>query len=123
MASTVVTIPQLTVTPGAPRTAGPVTIPTGLTFAKIAIDRNASGGLNSLTSASVLTLLIEISYDGGSTWGLLIQSTQEGGASTIGLTGPSTDIPDPTNPNRRARGTVTAVGPSGIGVSGNLTLS
>jgi len=58
----------LTTLPVGSRTLGPTTVPDADSQVSLSIDRTVAGGLASLTQASVLRMVAELSTDGGSTW-------------------------------------------------------
>lgn len=103
------------------RVIGPVNIPTGLTSVKIEIDRD-----NWTDPAIKLTLKIDISLDNGATWNnppadcvpFPVGLEAEGGVvldkngqlvHTSVVAGP---LPQPSNPDRKARANITVTGGS-----------
>lgn len=120
------TIPLTTLPTGA-RVFGPVSVADADTATVLTVDRTVTGGLNSLTAATTIEMLVEQSDDGGTTWFLLVDGTISGGAvpafrsagnaatSDVGVTfAPGT--------SRRARATMTVTaGP--VAVQGSLTTS
>jgi len=105
------------------RTLGPVTIPLGVTFVALEL-----AGAAMTNPALALTVTLDLSLDGGTTWASVSPSTptdpfpviatMEGGMLNkqgtfqdpyyLSVTG----IPAPTNANRRVRATVVIAGAS-----------
>lgn len=79
---TVITIPQRTLAVGS-HEFGPAAVPNGAAFVTISIDRTVTGGLNSLTSATTLTLDVFESLDGGTTWIMAGEALCVGGTFTM----------------------------------------
>lgn len=59
-------------------------VPDGFSFALLRVDRTAWSG--PVTASDVIKALIEISEDGGTTWGFLLSFTTRGGALYPGQT-------------------------------------
>lgn len=121
----------LTTLPVGSRTFGPATVPDTDTAVTLTIDRTVASGLNALTSASTLTMLAEMSSDGGVTWhavDITAPGTQTFWGTTGGLiptkTGnapaSSATWPLAAGTGRRVRATVTVGGPSSIAVTGSI---
>lgn len=77
MASTL-TIPLTTLNDGT-RHFGPAAVADTDVMAVLSLDRTVAGGLNSLTSATTLELMIDQSRDGGATWFPLVNAMITGG--------------------------------------------
>ena len=105
------------------RTFGPVAIP--LNLASVKIDFDVAAHLDPLVE---LRMAIEISFDSGGTWRDFFGFTRFGGIGheddgSVSLVAyRRTSIPQPTNPQRRLRGTFTLTGGS-LTTSGTLTVS
>src|SRR5262245_59195323 len=118
------TIPLTTLTVGA-HTFGPTTPPSADTSVVLSIDRAVTGGLNSLTTASGLAMLAEMSTDGGTTW-QAVDTDQSGTQTEWETVGGGTSAVSnggwPLFPgaSRRVRATVTVSGPSSIAVAGSI---
>src|SRR5262249_37292240 len=118
------TIPLTTLTVGA-HTFGPATAPDTDTSVTLSIDRTVTGGLNSLTTASGLAMLAEMSTDGGTTWHA-VDTDQAGTQTEWDTTGGGTSAVSsgrwPLFPgtSRRVRATVTISGPSSTAVAGSI---
>jgi hypothetical protein len=120
------TIPQVTL-PNGTRVFGPATAADGDSAVLLSLDRTLPGGLNSLTPAATLELLIEQSNDGGATWFELVDATMtggihgaaKGGGNAVTDTAGSSFAP---GTGRRVRATVTVAG-GPITVAGTLTTS
>ena len=122
--ATTIPIP-LTTLPVGSTTFGPVTV-SALTAITLTVDRTVAGGLNSLTSASVLTISFDDSHDNGVTWtnrgithsigGTILHN---GVARTSDTSGVSFDDAGAV----QVRAVVTVSGPSSIAVAGSLTTS
>src|SRR5512145_1320619 len=94
--------------PAGSNTAGPADIPQGLTRLRATFTReNWPAGTN------IVTVRIEISFDGGATWPEFAEASWNGGTRINRLGNTVTeemierDIKEPTNPNRMARGILT----------------
>src|SRR5215831_10902323 len=72
------TIPLTTLSNGA-HTFGPATVANADTETVLTVDRTVAGGLNSLTTAATLEILVEQSDDGGASWFELVDGTIFGG--------------------------------------------
>jgi len=72
------TIPQITLAVGS-RTFGPGNAADAEASITLTIDRTVTGGLNSLTGASVLDIAVDQSNDGGTTWHNLAGAEWTGG--------------------------------------------
>ena len=127
--ATTVTIPLTTLTVGA-HDFGPAAVPGSLTTSELVIDRTVPGGLNSLTAASVLSIQIMQSNDGGATWTLIVGADSPGGIMTWTDRGGTLHEMDESSVSdgflpgtgRRVKATITVSGPSSIAVAGTLTL-
>lgn len=120
---TTVPISQRTLTVGT-HEFGPAAVPNGAAFVDISIDRTVSGGLNSLTGTSQLTLDVFESLDGGTTWIMAGEALCIGGSFTMhgGLPVNSNDIGVMIYPGAtHAKASVTVAGTS-ITVAGTLTI-
>lgn len=95
--------------------------------ASVSIDRTLTGGLNSLTSASSLTVDVQWSADGGTTWNDAVSSPLPGGifqakgggqlnTDTLNVSGLSAVL-------NSARVVCTASGPSPIQAGGTATIT
>jgi len=120
------TIPLTTLNTGA-HTFGPATVADADKAAALTVDRTPAGGLNSLTAATSIDLLIEQSDDGGATWFLLVDGSIPGGAQPAfrgGGTATSDTIAVSFAPGagRRVRATMTVTG-GPVAVQGTLTTS
>src|SRR6516225_4516854 len=74
------TVPiPLTSLPDGQRLFGPVNIADGDTLAVLSIDRTITGGLNSLTPATMIAAAVEESADNGVTWFPLVEGIWSGG--------------------------------------------
>ena len=120
--ATTFTIPLTTLSVGS-QTFGPSAAGDSESVITITIDRTVPGGLNSLTSASILAVDVQESLDGGTTWQDLGGWTTPGGVITIkGVQASASSgtwrlIPGTA---RQVRATVTVSGPSSIVVSGSI---
>lgn len=127
----------LTTLPVGSRVFGPATIPDADTAVTLTVDRTVTGGLNSLTTASHLAVLAEMSTDGGVTWhatdtgspGTATAWTAEGGPLTridkvtglpVTVTASAGTWPLFPGTSRRLRATITVSGPSSIAVAGSI---
>lgn len=81
MSIVTVTIPQTTL-PVGPHVWPVATSNAPVSELALSIDRTVPGGLNSLPSTVRVTLLHEISTDGGTTWKFEAQTTVAGGPET-----------------------------------------
>lgn len=122
-----ITIPLTTFAVGA-TPFGPITLSQNVS-ASVVIDRTVAGGLNSLTSASVLNIEIDVSADGGTTWQTQVSTAPAGfvgGAipakgggnrtsENLGVTGLSAGT--------EARVLVTVTGPSSVAIAGSVTVN
>lgn len=86
---------------------GPITVPVGSTSVNIRISRTTG----SLTLAEVAQATLQISLDGGTTWGSSHSVGARGGdiqlkrnGSILGFTEAQFQLPQPSNVNRRIRG-------------------
>lgn len=127
MASTQFAIPATTVEVGQ-TTVGPVTAPSGSSLGTVILQRNTAGtgDLNSLTAASTLTMEMDYSPDGGTTWLEVSASTVVGGTFvTKGITAVQETlefgIGQPLD-GLQVRAIVTVTG-TPILISGSLTVS
>lgn len=124
----------LTTLPVGSRQFGPATIPDADTSVTFSIDRTVAGGLNSLTTASALTLKAEMSTDSGATWHAVDSAagtdtswgTNGGDISGIDRHGNPTGLVSSgtwslaPGTSRRLRATITVSGPSSIAVAGSI---
>lgn len=114
-----ITIPTTSLPPGTYPfpAAGGQSLPDGDSSATITIDRTVASGLNSVTSAVVVTMEVDQSNDGGTTWEMLAFTTCAGGSYTTKAGGTA----GPLNSNyvqmsfvpgtgRKVRGVVTVTG-------------
>ena len=130
MASQIV-LPQGTYPIGT-RTLGPATVPVGVSHVQLDLD-----GAAMLDPALHLTIQLDLSLDGGTTWAsaspgpatnpLPVTLTTEGGMTTrVGEPLPSyplaCHLPDPSNANRRVKAVVTIAG-TPLTTQGTLTLT
>jgi len=125
MASTL-TIPLISLPDGA-RVFGPANVADADRQTVLTVDRTPAGGLNSLTTATSVDLLVEQSDDGGTTWFLLVDGQIPGGAQPAfrgGGTAASDTIAVTFAPgtSRRVRATMTVTG-GPVAVQGSLTTS
>lgn len=90
------------------RSIGPASIPTNISWAKIALDVT-----NNISPAQGISIVIDISLDGGTSW-LPFVSMARGGASPNEYPEMSWrgGVPGEGNPNRRIRAQVTLTGSS-----------
>jgi hypothetical protein len=106
---------------------GPANVANPDTLAVTTLDRTVAGGLNSLTSATTLEILVEQSNDGGATWFLLTDGIITGGLQPAPKGGGNAtqafvDCEFEPGTSRRVRATFTVVnGP--VTVQGTLTVS
>ena len=123
---TTLTIP-LTTLPTGTRVIGPANVADADTRAILVLDRTVAGGLNALTAATTLGMLVEQSNDGGSTWFLVVNALITGGI--VGAPKGGGNATEATvwlnfepGTGRRTRATLTTVnGP--LVVQGSLTTS
>lgn len=125
--ATTVTIPLTTLAVG-PHTAGPSTVGSNLQSVTLTIDRTVAGGLNSLTSSSVLSISFDMSTDGGTTWQNIGVTNPIGGiinhhGGQLNTEVDSVQLGDVGAAGRKIRAVVTVQGPSSIAVAGSLTTS
>lgn len=121
---TVINIPLTSLSVGS-HDFGPSAVPNGAATVTLAIDRTVTGGLNSLTSSSVLNLTAYQSTDGGATWIGAVMATVPGGIFTMhgGLQVNTSDIGFSLLPSAtHAKANIAVSGPSSIAVSGSLTI-
>lgn len=121
--ATTFNIPLVTLPVGS-RQFGPATPADSEVSITLTVDRTVSGGLNSLTSGSVLGADVQESLDGGVTWQDLGAWTAPGGTITnrhgvvyAASSGTWNLIP---GTSRQLRATVTVSGPSSIAVAGTI---
>lgn len=120
---TTINIPTRTLAVGTTE-FGPAAIPNGAAFVTISIDRTVSGGLNSLTNATQLTLNVFESTDGGTMWVMTASTTCVGGVFTMhgGLPLNFNDVGAMIYPNAtHIKASVDVVGTS-VTVAGTLTV-
>jgi hypothetical protein len=119
---TTLTIP-LTTLPLGSRDFGPVTIADAEVKIVLTIDRTVTGGLNSLTPASVAAVDVSQSNDGGGTWQLNVGGTFPGGliptmkAGNLTVSALNVDLAPGTS--RRLKATLTVTG-TPVAVAGTL---
>jgi len=119
---TTITIPQTTLAIGA-HSFGPAAVPNGAAFVTIAIDRTVTGGLNSLTTSTTLTLDVFESLDGGATFILAGEALCVGGSFTEhGVPLNANDLGVMIYPGAtHAKASITIAGTS-VTVAGTLTI-
>jgi hypothetical protein len=106
---------------------GPETIVDSETKIVLTIDRTVTGGLNSLTAASVVAVDVSQSNDGGASWFLAVGGTFPGGVyvngkgATVVVSTLLVDVYPGTS--RQLKATVTVSGPVSVGVAGTLVTS
>lgn len=120
--ATTFNIPQVTL-PVGQRTFGPSTAADAEASITLTIDRTVAGGLNSLTTASILGADVQQSNDGGTTWIDLGGWTAEGG-TIVNAHGVTSTISAGTwqlrpGTGRQLRATVTVTATS-IAVAGTI---
>ena len=111
-----------TVSPGL-TTVGPLNVGNN-SSASIVTDRTIAGGLNSLTSASTVAVLLQTSPD-GTTWKDLCGATWVGGiyTSRVGqLNSDSIGTGDIDSAVTKVRILVTVAGPSSVVIAGTVTV-
>jgi hypothetical protein len=130
MASSTVVLPQGTYAIGT-RVLGPATVPLGLTSVELVLD-----GAAMTDPALQVTLVIDLSLDGGVTWNsphpdvdpFPIGATFVGGATNEHGGGPldfyrrGVDFPQPTNAARQIKATITIAG-TPLTTKGTLNLT
>lgn len=119
--ATTFTIPLITLPVGS-RTFGPSNAANSETSITLTVDRTVTGGLNSLTTASILGADVQQSNDGGTTWFDLGGWTAGGGVFTIrgAQVNSSVGIWDlQPGTSRQLRATVTVTGTS-IAIAGTI---
>lgn len=117
-------------------TINPTTFPVGLTTvgplnvgnntsARIVTDRTVAGGLNSLTSASTVAVMIQISPDNGTTWADLCGATWVGGIYTgrAGQLNSDSIGTGDADTATRVRVLMTVAGPSSVVIAGTVTVT
>jgi hypothetical protein len=117
----------LTTLPTGVRVFGPAVVADADVRTVLVIDRTPAGGLNALTAATTLEILVEQSNDGGTTWFLLTDAVITGGL--VGAPKGGGNATEATvwvsfepGTGRRTRATLTTVnGP--LVVQGSLTTS
>jgi hypothetical protein len=117
------TIPLVTLPVGS-QVFGPAHPANGEISLTLTIDRTVAGGLNSLTAASLLTVTVEQSNDGGATWLSLGAWGTDGGLYPMNRAGDPSVVSAGTWPlfagtSRQLRATVTVAGTS-IAVAGSI---
>jgi hypothetical protein len=122
------TIPLTTLPDGA-RIFGPAAVADADTRVALTVDRTPAGGLNSLTAATSIDLLVEQSNDGGATWFLIVDGSIPGGVQQAFRQPPGTPatsdqitVTFAPGTGRRARATMTVTG-GPVAVQGSLTTS
>jgi hypothetical protein len=115
------TIPLVTLQNGS-RTFGPAAIADADTRTSLTIDRTVTGGLNSLTAATTIEILIEQSNDGGQTWFEDVDATLFGGPWPSKPGTPSVSVTFDPGTSRQVRATLTVAG-GPVVVQGSLTTS
>lgn len=116
-------IPLVTL-PAGSQTFGPANAADSETSVTLTIDRTVSGGLNSLTASSVLSVDVQQSGDGGVTFQDLGGWTTSGGAVPAKGGGSATTSSGRWNlipgTSRQLQATVTVSGPSPVAVAGTI---
>lgn len=120
--ATTFTIP-LTTLPVGSQTFGPENAKNSEAQIVLTIDRTVAGGLNSLTTSSVLGADVQQSNDGGATWIDLGAWQAPGG--TITIKGTQVNASTGTwnlrpGTSRELRAMITVSGPSSIAVAGTI---
>lgn len=111
---------------------GETTVPVSTSLApwttvEIDVDRTVNGGLNSLTSATVVALTMQYSSDGGNTWVTAGYTTEDGGIYTDSQGQENTDtlgfsVQGQTYPTGTVwQFLVDVSGPSAVKASGTVT--
>jgi hypothetical protein len=125
----------VTIQPGQ-RSFGPASVANSDSQVTLTVDRTLSGGLNSLTPASQLSMEAQLSTDGGATWHA-VDTDQPGTETTWGTIGGPATWTDKNNvqhvytassapwsifpgTGRRIQAVVTVIGPSPITISGSI---
>jgi hypothetical protein len=123
---TTINVPSTTISVGSRSFTGPVDDASN--HIAITIDRTPAGGLNSLTSASQLSIGVTASYDGGVTFGNVGFGGPWPGGTELDKHGVqrtfdfmSTTLEPGTG--RIARLTITVAGPSSIVAGGSIATS
>jgi|SRR5215831_14251928 len=121
--ATNVAIPRRTIAVGQ-TTFGPLSIQKNYTQATISIDRTVTGGLNDLTGATQLDVLVQTSADGVN-WSDEAEALFGGGPdidSSTGLPFTTSSIQvTGINPGELVRVVATVTGPSSVVVQGSLS--
>ena len=115
------TIPLVTLPVGS-RDFGPAPIAAGDSSAVLAIDRTVAGGLDA-TPATIVSLQLSRTQDGGVTWENLAASQIRGGPAAVHgtpLTTSTVRVVFTPGPGWQARATVTVSG-APVAVAGTLT--
>lgn len=119
-------IPRIVLSPGA-REFGPVNVLGSESLAVLTIDRTVNGGLNSVTTSTIIQMNVEQSNDNGIIWIELASTNIMGGIYTIhaGLPGDENTVGVwlLSGNNRQVRSTVTVTGPSSVAVRGSLAVT
>ena len=118
------TIPLTTLSDGV-RSFGPAAVADSDKVTVLTVDRTPAGGLNSLTAATTIDLLVEQSDDGGVTWFLIVDGIIQGGPVPQGKAPPGTSQVACTfapGTGRRVRATMTVTG-GPVTMQGSLTTS
>lgn len=123
MATITLNVPHVTLPVGA-HVYGPATLTAAHRSVAIVLDRTIASGLDA-TPAATLNLMVELSFDGGATWGHLVDATIPGGVqlTTGGAQATTADVtvslPGVT---AQARATVTVIG-APVSVTGTVTIT
>jgi len=118
------TIPLVTLPVGV-QDFGPVNVADAETKIVLTIDRTVTGGLNSLTSGSLVAVDVYQSDDGGASWFLAVGGTFPGGVYHDGqaqvlVTASTLQVDVYPGTSRKLKVTVTVSGPSSVAVAGTL---
>lgn len=123
------TVPfTLTTLPLGQHDLGSTSIPTTITAVTCLLDRTVTGGFNSLTAGTTVSLSVSLSLDAGVTWTQILAATVVGGVWTsnvTGLTQPSSWIACPVpSPGvaRNLKATMVVAG-TVVAVAGTLTIT
>lgn len=122
MAETTLTIGSRVLAPGNV-ILGPFNVPRNLTSFRVELDATQH-----LNPGVMLTIAVELSFDNGSTWAFVASGSRSGGvvfedggavSTTMVI---ETDLPDPTNNQRRIRFPVTLNGGSFTTAGGTVVV-
>jgi hypothetical protein len=124
MAGTI-SIPLTTLAPGTHH-FGPAPLADSDSDVEITLDRTVPGGLNAVSAAVSVLLEVDVSYDGGATWTLIVSEPFTGGLITDRLGNPVAAQSCGGNmqpgTGRQGRATVATSGGS-VAVAGSLVIS